>query len=82
MASGWIQNNPAKILKKPIVTDPPTLPFSDAEVQRILMHVRGKWRALTLVLLHSGYHRVRCVANASKNREKSHNAVAGSTNLV
>jgi len=49
MASGWIKQNPAKILKNPIVTDPPTLPFSDAEVQRILLHVPGKWRALTLV---------------------------------
>ncbi len=54
MASGWIQNNPAKVLKNPIVTDPPTLPFSDAEVQRILMHAPGKWHTLTLVLLHSG----------------------------
>jgi integrase len=36
------------------VTDPPTLPFSDAEVQRILKHVSGKWRALTLVLVYSG----------------------------
>jgi len=54
IASGWIQNNPAKMLKKPIVTEPPTLPFSDAEVQCILFHVRGKWHALTLVLLHSG----------------------------
>jgi integrase len=54
VASGWLKENPAKPLKSPIVTDPPTLPFSDAEVERILKHATGKWRTLVLVLLHSG----------------------------
>jgi integrase/recombinase XerD len=54
VASGWIQSNPASVLKNPIVTDPPTLPFSDAEVQLILKHVFGKWHTLTLVLVYSG----------------------------
>ena len=44
--SGWMKDNPAKPLKSPIVTDPPTLPFSDDEVTRIIKHATGKWRTL------------------------------------
>lgn len=54
VASGWIAANPAKILKNPIVTNPPTLPFTEAELQRILQCAIGKWRVLILVLLYSG----------------------------
>ncbi len=43
--SGWMKENPAKPLKSPIVTDPPTLPFPDDEVTRIVKHATGKWRA-------------------------------------
>jgi integrase/recombinase XerD len=52
--SGWATSNPARLIKNPVVTDPPTLPFSDEEVQAILKHAIGKWRVLALVLLHSG----------------------------
>ena len=54
VASGWRQDNPARILKNPVVTNPPTLPFTDAEVQNFLAHAGGKWRVLAFVLLHSG----------------------------
>ena len=54
VASGWIKSNPARIIKSPVVSDPPTLPFSAGEVQAILKYAEGKWRVLTLVLLHSG----------------------------
>jgi integrase/recombinase XerD len=52
--SGWLKDNPAKLLKSPIVTDPPTLPFTDAEVEKIIQHATGKWRALVLLLVTSG----------------------------
>jgi len=54
VASGWRQDNPARIIKNPIITNTPTLPFMDAEVQNLLKHAGGKWRVLALVLLHSG----------------------------
>ena len=34
--SGWIDANPAAKLKNPVVTDPPTLPFTPEEMMRIL----------------------------------------------
>ncbi|HEY3740126.1 MAG TPA: tyrosine-type recombinase/integrase [Bryobacteraceae bacterium] len=52
--SGWLKDNPAKPLKSPIVTDPPTLPFTDAEVEKIIKHATGKWRTLALLLVNSG----------------------------
>lgn len=54
VASGWRPDNPARILKNPIVANPPTLPFTDAEIQSLLRQATGKWRVLALVLLHSG----------------------------
>jgi integrase/recombinase XerD len=54
VASGWRKDNPARIIKNPIITNAPTLPFTDAEIQSILKHACGKWRVLALVLLHSG----------------------------
>lgn len=52
--SGWLKDNPTKPLKSPIVTDPPTLPFTDAEVEKIIKHATGKWRTLVLLLVNSG----------------------------
>src|SRR5665213_313759 len=54
VVSGWLKDNPATPLKNPVVTDPPTLPFSDAEVEKIVKTATGKWRVLILVLLNSG----------------------------
>ena len=34
--NGWIAANPAAMLKNPRVNQPPTLPFTDAEMQAIL----------------------------------------------
>ena len=60
--SGWIKRNPAKAIKAPIVTDPPVLPFTDAELTEILsacethrIQERGReLRALVLLMRHSG----------------------------
>ena len=46
VASGWRQDNPARILKNPIVTNPPTLPFTDAEVQSFLAHATASGASL------------------------------------
>jgi integrase/recombinase XerD len=61
--SGWIDTNSAMVLKAPKVTPRPTLPFEDAEVERILeaadqMSDWGtfgpKARAMVLLLRYSG----------------------------
>lgn len=66
--SGWITENPAKKLKKPEVTDPPTMPFTQQEMIEILSACdkytdnygnRGqtnakRLRALVLLLRYSG----------------------------
>lgn len=52
--NGWILRNPAKSVRPPIASTPPTLPFSAKEIEAILKHADGKWRALALLLMHSG----------------------------
>lgn len=56
----WISKNPARAVKAPKVKEKPTLPFSKAEMQRILEacdRYRGdqdRLRAFVLVMRHSG----------------------------
>jgi integrase/recombinase XerD len=60
--SGWLPTNPAKVIKPPKVEDPPTMPYTQAEVKRVLdacdkyphKHNAIRLRALTLLLRHSG----------------------------
>jgi integrase/recombinase XerD len=66
--AGWISQNPATKLKAPKISTPPTLPFNDDEVSRIIAactqystnyggtgHANvHRLRALVLLLLHSG----------------------------
>jgi integrase/recombinase XerD len=66
--SGWIADNPALKLKNPIVTQPPTLPFTREEMMRILAACEQypdnygrtgqanaqRLRALVLLLRYSG----------------------------
>lgn len=61
--SGWIDTNPAMLLKPPKITHRPTLPFEDAEVVRILKaaNALNEWgsfgpkaRAMVLLLRYSG----------------------------
>jgi integrase/recombinase XerD len=60
--SGWVLTNPAVKLKPPKVTDPPTIPFTPEETQRILAacdHYPNelnahRLRALVLFLRYSG----------------------------
>ena len=61
--SGWIASNPAMVLKPPKVTQRPTLPFEDAEVDRVLTAADQlsdwgsfgpKARAMVLLLRYSG----------------------------
>ncbi len=66
--SGWIQTNPAKAVKPPQVRQPPTLPYSESEWEKIVwaldaygeIHpqspekVRKQLRALVLLLRYSG----------------------------
>jgi site-specific recombinase XerD len=61
--SGWIEKNPAKHIKNPKVTNPPTMPFTQDEMVQILAacaklpdnygNIGGEngWRARALVLL-------------------------------
>jgi integrase/recombinase XerD len=56
----WIPKNPARAVKAPKVTDKPTLPFSQAEMQRILKACdlypanQHRLRAFVLVMRYSG----------------------------
>lgn len=65
--SGWVEKNPARLLKAPKVVLKPTLPFSHAEMGRILKACdeyprknsfgydnRARIKALVLLLRHSG----------------------------
>lgn len=62
--SGWIPANPAQKVKPPKVTNSPTLPFSKAEMEKIMWacdlypdHPRGqrkRVRAMVLLLRYSG----------------------------
>ena len=60
MHDDWIPKNPARAVKAPKVTDKPTLPFSQAEMQRILKACdhypgnRDRLRAFVLVMRYSG----------------------------
>jgi len=68
MDSGWIQQNPARALKPPLVKDLPTLPFDNRDIEKIEwaidayreVHERcpdeilKKLRALILLLRYSG----------------------------
>jgi integrase len=60
--SGWLPTNPAKVIKPPKVDDPPTLPYTKDEVQRVLdacdvypdKKNAVRLRALALLLRYSG----------------------------
>jgi integrase/recombinase XerD len=61
--SGWIDSNPAMLLKPPKVSQRPTLPFDDSEIERILAATSKlsdwgsfgiKTRAMVLLLRYSG----------------------------
>jgi site-specific recombinase XerD len=60
MEDDWITKNPARRVKAPKVKPTPTLPFSDAEMRRILGACdrypgnRDRIRAFVLVMRHSG----------------------------
>jgi integrase/recombinase XerD len=73
--SGWLETNPAKLLKNPKVTQPPTLPFSREEVSRIVTacaeypdkRAGMRLRALVLLLRFSGL-RIRDAVTLGKDR--------------
>jgi integrase/recombinase XerD len=53
--SGWIAQNPAKALKPPKITDPPTMPFSRPEIEALLTAAPNlEVKALILLLRYSG----------------------------
>jgi len=60
MHDDWITRNPARAVKAPKVTDTPTLPFSRAEIKRIVDACdryagnQDRLRAFVLVMRHSG----------------------------
>jgi site-specific recombinase XerD len=67
VSSNWLDENPAKGVKPPKVTMPPTLPFSDEEMARILkacdqyprknslgLDNRARIKAFVLLLRYSG----------------------------
>jgi site-specific recombinase XerD len=64
MDSGWIQDNPARLLKAPKVKQKPTLPFSPEEWEKVLWATelypdrpkgrRAQVKAFILLLRHSG----------------------------
>ncbi|MBA2603348.1 MAG: tyrosine-type recombinase/integrase [Acidobacteria bacterium] len=60
MHDDWIARNPARAVKAPKVTDTPTLPFSRAEIKRIVDACdryagnQDRLRAFVLVMRHSG----------------------------
>ena len=64
MESGWIGNNPARLLKAPKVKPKPTMPFSDEEMEKIFWATeiyhdrprgrRNQVRAFVLILRHAG----------------------------
>lgn len=62
--SGWIGNNPARLIKPPKTKQKPTLPFSDEDMEKILWACevypdrprgrREQMKAFVLLLRHSG----------------------------
>ena len=82
--SGWIASNPAMVLKPPKVTQRPTLPFEDAEVDRVLTAADRlsdwgsfgpKARAMVLLLRYSGL-RMQDAACLERARLKGRQAVS------
>jgi integrase/recombinase XerD len=52
--NGWITKNPAKAIKAPEVKPNPTLPFSAAEVSRIVANTDARSATFFKLLMHSG----------------------------
>ena len=60
--AGWLETNPAKVIKPPKVEDPPTLPYTQEEFERVIKacdkyprkHHAIKLKALVLLLRYSG----------------------------
>ncbi len=60
--SGWIKTNPAKLIKPPKVDEPPTMPYTQDEFQRVIKACDNypnrknavRLKTLVLVLRHSG----------------------------
>jgi site-specific recombinase XerD len=66
--SGWLDRNPAKVVRLPVVTFEPTLPFTEEEMENILWAcdmvrdkhpmmdagIEKRLKALVLLLRHSG----------------------------
>ncbi|MGH7782271.1 MAG: tyrosine-type recombinase/integrase [Candidatus Binatia bacterium] len=66
--SGWLDRNPAKVVRLPVVTFEPTLPFTEEEMENILwacdmvrdkhpmmdVGIEKRLKALVLLLRHSG----------------------------
>lgn len=79
--SGWIAENPARKVKKPVLTDVPTLPFTQEEMRQILAACDAypdnygntgrenarRLRAFVLVLRYSGL-RIRDVVMLGRDR--------------
>ena len=73
--SGWLPTNPASKIKPPKTSDTPTLPLSDAEVEKLLSACDAyphkgralRMRALILLLRYSGL-RIGDAATLSRNR--------------
>jgi integrase len=65
--SGWIQSNPAKLLKPPIVRENPTLPFSRDEMKRMLEKAEGDLLTFVLLLRYSGMR----ISDAAMLKEES-----------
>ncbi len=54
LQNGWITVNPTRGIKPPSVKQSPTLPFTDAEVNKILTHAKPREATFFKILLHSG----------------------------
>jgi len=76
MASGWTDENPATVVKAPIIEQKATMPFTDGEITRIFEALETKYldshpfspeltkrkiRAFILVMLYSGIRISDCV---------------------
>ena len=78
--SGWIATNPAILIKPPKVEDPPTLPFTQDEIQRVLKacdvypreghpnKLYGKRLKALVLLLHYSGLRITDAVTLSKHR--------------
>ncbi len=73
--SGWLEDNPARLLKNPKITDCPTLPFTREQMANILAacadypdrRYAPRVRALVLLLRYSGL-RIRDAVTLSRDR--------------